>query len=659
MDGTGGNGAGLGSGAAFVDGPVVGLDVHGPSGESRTGPGGELAVPIGASVTLALGELVLGTGTASATMTSIDLDPTSTDLEAGHRATNVARLLQSLGTSPDLAEGVVVTDAHRAAASAYADRIDFDLPPEQFTDDESVGGLCDALGVELRGELVARNHLRRSAHGIKKLADVAVPLRDGTSLFADVFLPIGAGPVPAAVRLGPYGRAFGFGHLNDEKARSRSEKRETAWFLDHSSGAGVAAYGENLASIDAFAWVPRGYAVVRIDERGTGGSAGPLQLFSKQEALDFHDAIEWVGAQDWCTGSVGTVGASYSATIQWHVARQRPPSLKAMIPWAPDVDSYRELAYPGGIFHEGYRRWWWASVEPNLTPGESAPDFLQGLRDHPFEDDDFYGPDGTGPLTAALDEIDVPFLTAVSQNATLHARGGFEAFRASPAAKRLLVVDSHYYPFFYEWCTDDLVAFFDHWLKGDESADAGRAAVRYALLTGHGEFEWHDAESWPPAGTMPIELHLDATTGGAQHVAPTADGSVSYAADDRDPASSGVAFTTPPFEGDATFVGDIAANLTMSSSSDDADVFVSIYVLDTDGELVSYHVGGNPLTPITFGCLKASHRAVDEQLSRPGRPWHLHGPDDVEPLTPGQPTGLAVEMAGAAVKVHQLSLIHI
>src|SRR5262249_2805760 len=146
----------------------------------------------------------------------------------------------------------------------------------------------------------------------------------------------------------------------------------------------------------------RGYAVVRVDTRGISGAPGPLSLFSEQEALDHYDAIEWSAAQEWCTGAVGLVAASYGATIQWTVARLRPPSLRAMIPWAGDVDSYRELAYPGGILHEGYREWWWSSIRPNVTPGEAAPDFVQQLREHPLDDEAFYGPEGTGPRTAAL-----------------------------------------------------------------------------------------------------------------------------------------------------------------------------------------------------------------------------------------------------------------
>jgi predicted acyl esterase len=559
----------------------------------------------GERVTLSLGELVLGSGPASASMTSIDLDPPSTPLRAGNRATNVARLLHSLGTDPDLVAGITVTDAHRAAAGRFAGRIDFDLPPEAFAIHPSVRGLAGALGVELRSEHCARNHPRRSVHGIKKRSDIPVPLRDGSALLADVFLTSVGRPMPAVLRLGPYGRAFGFGPLGTDEERQRSEAWETAWFEDHSTGAGTAAYGENLTSVDAFSWVPRGYAVVRVDERGTGGTHGPLLPFSQQEALDYYDTIEWVAAQDWCTGAVGLAAASYGATIQWNVARLRPPSLRAMIPWAGDTDSYRELAYPGGILHEGYRTWWWGAVTSNVTPGEVAPDFVQALREHPFYDENFYGPDGNGPISAVLDDIDLPFLTAVSQNATLHSRGGFEAFRQCPSSdKQLLVVDSHYYPFFFEWCLDDLVAFFDRWLKDDAPELVERPRVRYALLTGHGEFTWREATTWPPLGTEHLVLHLDAPTGAARRE----DAMSTYAADDQDPTRSGISFLTPPFEANVLLVGNIAAHLALSSSSHDADVFGSVDVVDTDGRPISFHVGGNPRTPITSGSGSCSRR---------------------------------------------------
>ncbi len=138
--------------AAYIDGPVMGLDCAGPNGRSRSGAGGYLSAQPGERVTLSLGELVLGSGPASASMTSIDLDPSSTPLRAGNRAANVARLLHSLGTDPDLVAGINVTDAHRAAAGRFTGKIDFDLLPEAFGVDPSVRALVAALRVELRSE---------------------------------------------------------------------------------------------------------------------------------------------------------------------------------------------------------------------------------------------------------------------------------------------------------------------------------------------------------------------------------------------------------------------------------------------------------------------------------------------------------------------------
>jgi predicted acyl esterase len=150
---------------------------------------------------------------------------------------------------------------------------------------------------------------------------------------------------------------------------------------------------------------------------------------------------------------------------------------------------------------------------------------------------------------------------------------------------------------------------------------------------------------------MPLVLHLEATTGAAQSDAPTSDATVAYPADDQDPETSGVSFVTAPFDTDMLLVGHVAAHLTVSSSTDDADVFVSVDVVDAQGRMVPFHVGGNPRTPISSGCLKASHRALDPDRSRPERPFHLHGVDDVAPLVSGEPTALAVELAAVSVLI--------
>src|SRR2546430_8550925 len=69
----------------------------------------------------------------------------------------------------------------------------------------------------------------------------------------------------------------------------------------------------NWETVNPLWWVPRGYACVRVDGRGSGKSPGRTDPWSPSEARDFYDAIEWTGKQSWCNGRVGTNGISYYA----------------------------------------------------------------------------------------------------------------------------------------------------------------------------------------------------------------------------------------------------------------------------------------------------------------------------------------------------------
>jgi putative CocE/NonD family hydrolase len=87
--------------------------------------------------------------------------------------------------------------------------------------------------------------------------------------------------------------------------------------------------------------VPHGYVVIRVDSRGAAKSPDKLDANSPQEFADFHDAIEWAGAQPWCNGKVGLLGISYYACGQWMVAAGRPKHLAAILPWQGTCDFYR------------------------------------------------------------------------------------------------------------------------------------------------------------------------------------------------------------------------------------------------------------------------------------------------------------------------------
>ena len=88
--------------------------------------------------------------------------------------------------------------------------------------------------------------------------------------------------------------------------------------------------------------------------------------------------------------------------------------------------------------------------------------------------------------------------------------------------------------------------------------------------------------------------------------------------------------------------GPVACKLFLSSATNDADVFLVLRVFDPDGKEVTFQGALDPRTPIGQGWLRASHRKLDAQLTRPYRPYHTH--DEVQPLAPGEVYELDIEI---------------
>jgi putative CocE/NonD family hydrolase len=79
-----------------------------------------------------------------------------------------------------------------------------------------------------------------------------------------------------------------------------------------------------------------GYAFVVQSVRGTYDSAGKQILddpYLTVEGPDGYDTVEWIANQPWCDGNVGTAGGSFLGTVQWVLAKENPPHLKAIAPW--------------------------------------------------------------------------------------------------------------------------------------------------------------------------------------------------------------------------------------------------------------------------------------------------------------------------------------
>ncbi|MBV9662189.1 MAG: CocE/NonD family hydrolase [Acidimicrobiales bacterium] len=634
----------------------MGLRYSSPSGEGVTDAAGRFAFGADEVLTFSIGSLVIGSAAGQASLTIADLAPGA---ELGSPLsrpgiTNRARFVFGL-MGGDPARALVVDPALVSAVEAHVSGLDFELPVARFERDPGLLSLFEELGRPLPGAAEARNHLRRAMAGIRKDTNVQIPTRDGSYLLADIYRPISEERYPAIARLSVYGKAFRNGSICDEADRLASEDREDVWF---EQGPGdlppVVRYSETIVSASAHVWVPRGYAVVRIDGRGVGKVPGVLEPFSAQEASDYYDAIEWIAGQSWCDGKVGLYGASYSATIQWNVAALGPPSLRAIMPFASDADAYRDLSYPGGIFNEAYRRGWFDGLVGEGRCGGAAVDLVGGMQAHAFDEPAYYGPSGTGPLSADFSRVTVPVLTAVSQTASLHGRAGFEAFRELPSKhKQLLVVDATYFPFLFRDCLEDEQVFFDRFLKGVEPQQPP-APVRMIMRTGGGAFEWREEPTWPVPGTCYETWFLDATRGALAREAPQSSQRSSYSADaDADatdlPASA--SFLSAPLDADVELAGHFGATLWVSASAHDMDVFVALRVVDADGAEVRYERARTSQAPVTWGCLKVSQRATDRARSCPERPWHTHRAEDRQPLTPDEVVEIEVEMLAATARV--------
>lgn len=151
---------------------------------------------------------------------------------------------------------------------------------------------------------------------VRVVPGARIPVAGGT-LAADLFLPVGAGPVPAVVSVLPYRR-------------------------DVLGGAGCRTTLTRFAAA--------GYAAVLVDPRGLGSSDGrPRPPFDPAEADDGVAAVEWAAAQPWCSGPVGMWGFSWGAALALRTAACGPSPLRAVVSLLGFLDPERDFVHPGGL----------------------------------------------------------------------------------------------------------------------------------------------------------------------------------------------------------------------------------------------------------------------------------------------------------------------
>ncbi len=333
--------------------------------------------------------------------------------------------------------------------------------------------------------------------GVRFDRDVEVRVRDGTVLRVNVFRPPGEGPFPVILSAHPYSK--------DNFAR------RTPWggylptftyrVMRQSAPFTISAWTSWEAPDPAF-WTSHGYAVVNADLRGFFRSEGVGDLFSDQEAEDYHDLVEWAGVQPWSNGRVGTNGVSYLALSQWKMAALRPAHLAAICPWEGFTDVYRDLAYPGGIREDGFVRVWSRGVS---TQKRCRTDFRGEQLKRPLDDEWW------ASTRADLGRIEVPALICASfSDHNLHSRGSFRAFREIGSAEKWLYTHrggkwaTYYSPEALSW----QLRFFDRFLKGSGLFE--EPPVRLEVREdGDSVFEVRGESQWPPASVSGHRLALE------------------------------------------------------------------------------------------------------------------------------------------------------
>ncbi|MEZ5277840.1 MAG: CocE/NonD family hydrolase [Opitutaceae bacterium] len=353
--------------------------------------------------------------------------------------------------------------------------------------------------------------------GVITEIDVAMPMRDGMVLRSDLMRPDGPGPFPALLNRTPYKKS-----VDDLEAFARA-----------------------------------GYAVLSQDLRGRYASDGEFVVFSEEctlDAEDGYDSVEWIARQPWCTGRVGTFGASYNAWAQYQLARLQPPHLVAMSA-ASIPTELTDVDWPGAFKPARRLKWWFTNMAPDLRRRAGLPpphtkeeavaeweakigeDFIHRL---PYvELCDLLPPPlrtqarkwmenpGIRPwrLEDAHRKITVPNLDFTGWFDHCCSIGNFLGLRENAATEiarnqtRMVIGPWNHggfgrrvlgdFDFGSEAAVDVQqiqIRWFDYWLKREANRLQEEPAVRYFVM---GSGRWRSATTWPPPESRLRTLFLD------------------------------------------------------------------------------------------------------------------------------------------------------
>jgi len=451
--------------------------------------------------------------------------------------------------------------------------------------------------------------------------ETMVPMRDGIKLATSIYVPKGEGPFPVVLTRTPYGKD-----------------------------------GE-LSALGSTRYPAAGYVYVVQDCRGKFKSEGKYTTF-ENDREDGFDTVNWIAQQPWCNGKVGMSGASAMGITSLLAAIAQPEALKCAYVIVAPESFWTEATFIGGVFKEADTTGWLKGQ----GVGDQIPARRAGLADPKLEkEQDIY---------LFRDQIKIPiyhvggwydiFSVGTQGNFSfLHNHGaegarGLQKLMMGPFGHGALKGELKY-----EGgggilnAMADEMPWFDHHLKGIDNGIHKEPAVKYYQMASARKKAfskkngWKTADNWPiPSQATKYYLHADhalSTSG------PTvSDSSTSYEFDPKNPVKTVgganltiplgpldqreigerpdyLRFMTPVLEKDVTIAGRVALDLVAATDGPDTDFVVKLVDVYPDG----------------YEAL-----LLDQPLRTRYRAGHH--PEQVQMMTPGQPTRMTIELGGTA-----------
>lgn len=487
-------------------------------------------------------------------------------------------------------------------------------PAFEYIDDEKTHGVLSKFKTETKvlkkGEIISPGFKPLECDMVY-MKDIPVKMRDGITIYTDVFLPVTGLEYPALIAWSPYGKSAG------------TAPRYVNLFNMLGMGNGWSSGLTKFEGPDPSYWCSKGYAVVNPDPRGIAHSEGNITMIGSQEASDAYDLIEWIAQQEWSNKKTALTGTSYLTFSQWFIAAAQPPHLTCIAPHEGLQDAYRDICYVGGIPDPNFIGR--LQVNHVSASGAQREDMIEEMYAYPLADHDLWK-----DKCADCSKIKIPAFVTASYSNTLHTMGTFRAWRAlSSEEKWLRIHDTQEWPDYYDEAnTEERLRFFDHYLKNIDNGWENTPKVRYALLDLEGGNELNiPAETFPPSNVEYMKLYMNGMTRTLQTEKVEKETAIKYSADAL-PVRTSFQMT---FDKTTSFVGYPKVKLFMEVEGyDDADVFVWVQKLDKRGNVLSEFVvpnHGAALQDFTQdgastlrykgpnGRLRASMRHLDETLS--------------------------------------------